>query len=167
MDPAISTTGRFYKKRGVYLQPEPGFVITGYRSRSILYTDGLQNADDEKLRCDGYDPVDLENIRTKFYRVAQWQLGGYEYQVDKSEFETLTTKAPSITRGENVLPVATPKPSGDDIVAPAVVTLAPVTKACTCLLTTCNCFGLKVSTVFNIDLPVYITGTLNFRYHFE
>ena len=168
VDPAIATNGRFYKKQGVYLQPEPGFVITGYRSRSILYTDGLQHADNEELRCEGQDPVDLENIRTQFYRVAQWQLerGGYEYEVDKTEFETLTTKAPTITRGENVLPV-TPMPSGDDIVAPPVVTLAPITKACTCLLTTCNCFNLAISTVYTIDLPVYVTGTLNFRFHFK
>ena len=58
----------------------------------------------------GHNPVDLEN--TQFFRVAEWQLerGGYEYEVDKTEFETPTTNAPTITRGENVLPV-TPKPS--------------------------------------------------------
>ena len=54
--------------------PEDGFVITGYRANSVLYTDGLDGDDGTNKQCEGYDPIDLNKIRMKFYQVAQWQL---------------------------------------------------------------------------------------------
>ena len=107
--------------------PQEGFVITGYRANSVLYTDGLDGDDGNNKQCEGYDPIDLNNIRTKFYRVAQWQLerGGYTYQVDKTEFEALTTKAPTITRGLNVMqPDSDIQSSDDETVVPQTMTPA-------------------------------------------
>ena len=47
--------------------PEDGIVITTYRANSELYTDDL---DGNIKNCEGYDPIDLNKIRIKFYQVA-------------------------------------------------------------------------------------------------
>ena len=87
-------------------------------------------------QCDGYDPIDLNKIRTKFYRIAQWPLdrGGYTYEVDKTEFEALKTRVPTTTRGLNVMQLEQDIQSSDDerIV---LLTITLVNEACDRILT--------------------------------
>ena len=147
--------------------PEDGFVITGYRANSVLYTDGLDGDDGTNKQCEGYDPIDLNKIRMKFYQVAQWQLerGGYTYKVDKTEFEALTTKAPTITRGLNVMqPDPDIQSADDDMVVPP--TIIPVKEACDCVLTVCNCLELSLRTAYSLTLPIIISGEIHLRFDF-
>ena len=147
--------------------PEDGFVITGFRANSVLYTDGLDSDVSGDTQCEGYDPIDLDKIRMQFYQVAQWQLerGEYTYQVDKSEFEALTTKAPSITRGLNLMqPVPDTRSGDDDTIVPP--TIEPIEEACSCVLTVCNCNELSLRTVYRLTLPVIVTGEIHLRMDF-